>query len=165
MAGENYTYDGATGRLRLGAFAIQATKMEPPKESIKTEKVRRVGEQVATVRTVGVYEIDGASIEVESAVFARSILPRVTSVGWNLFEFPITILQRHPLVGGPYSQIWDRCRFAGIEQDAIEASEKALKVKLPIDVIQVFHRGADGIWKSLATIPSQPSPQAAAFMF
>lgn len=161
----NYTYEGSTAKLRFGAIAIPATKITPPKESIKTEKIRRIGEQIATVRTLGTYEIDGGSIEIESAVFAAMILPRVPKNGWSLFEFQITVVNRHPLVGGPWSQVWDRCRFAGTEQEAIEGTEKGLKLTLPIDVIQVFHAGADRVYKSLALIPSLPTPEAAAFMF
>jgi hypothetical protein len=165
MAGENYTYSGADARIRLGTIAVPCTKVEPPKESLKTEAVRRLGEQIAIVRTAGIVEIDGGSLELESAVFSRSVLPRVPANGWNEFEFVVTVTQRHPVLGNPYSQVWERVRFAGLEQDAIESSEKAIRIKLPILVIQIFHKGQDGSWKSFARNPALPTPQAAAFLF
>lgn len=160
----NFTFEGASARIRIGTTAGACTKITPPKESIKTEKIRRVGEMVARVRTLGIYEIDGGSLTMESAVFATQILPAVPKNGWSAFEFLVTVVNRHPLVGGPWRQVWDRVRFAGLEQEAIEATEKALQLTLPVDVIQMFHAGADGIYKSLALNPAEPTPAAAAFM-
>jgi hypothetical protein len=165
MAGENYTYSGADVRIRLGTTAVPCEGgCEPPKETIKTETIRRLGDQIARVRTVGILEMGDASITLSAAVYAKRLLPLVPANGWSLFEFVVTVSHRHPLLGSPYIQVWDRCRFAGIEPDKIEPSEKAIMIKLPISVIQVFHKGADGIRKSLALDPQQPTPAASAFL-
>ena len=165
MAGENYTYSGADVRIRVGTTAIPCEGgVEPPKETIKTETIRALGDQVARVRTVGVLEMGDASITLSAAVFAARLLPMVPINGWSLFEFVVTVSHQHPLLGTPYLQVWDQCRFTGIEPDNIEPSEKALMIKLPISTIQVFHKGVDGIRKSLARNPILPTPAAAAFL-
>lgn len=160
----NYTYEGGLSRVRLGSTATPCTKVTPPKESVKVEAVRRLGEMVAEVRTIGIYEIDGGSITVESAVFAARILPKLQLNGFTQTEWQLTVAARAPGVGGPYIQVWDRCRFTGTEQEAIEATEKALLITLPISVIQIFHKGTDGKYHSLAVNPAAPSDAASAFL-
>ena len=159
----NFTYEGASARVRIGATAIGCTKVTPPKQSIKTEKLGRIGEAVKTIRTVGVLDVDGGSIELESAVFANQLLPALPTNGFTMFEFNVHVVQRHPLVGGPMYAYWNRVRFIGTEEDAIEMSEKATKISLPVDVIQIFYAGADGVYKSLVQQPGQPPPTLAQF--
>lgn len=159
----NFTYEGATARIRIGATAIGCTKVTPPKQAIKTEKFGRIGESIKTIRTLGVLDVDGGAIEIESAVFANQLLPALPANGFTLFEFNIHVVQRHPLVGAPMYSFWSRCRFVGTEEEAIEMSEKATKISLPIDVIVIYYAGPDGVFKSLAPIPGQTPPTLAQF--
>jgi hypothetical protein len=159
----NFTYEGASARVRIGATAIACTKVTPPKQSIKTEVLGRIGEAVKTVRTIGVLDVDGGSIEMESAVFANQFLPAVPANGFTMFEFGVHVVQRHPLVGGPMYAWWNRVRIIGTEEDAIEQSEKATKLSLPVSVIQLFYAGPDGVYKSLVQIPGLPPPTLAQF--
>lgn len=159
----NFTYESALARVRIAASAIAVTKLTPPKQSIKEEKFGRLGEMIETVRTVGILSVDGGAVEMESAVFANQMLPALPVNGFSLFEFSIHVVQRHPLVGGPMFALWKRVRFMGTEEDAIERSEKATKISLPVSVMQVFYAGPDGVYKSLAQIPGLPPPQLAQF--
>lgn len=160
----NYTYEGAFARIRIASSAIACLSVEPPKQSFKFDKFGRLGSQVKDVRTQGVQDVEGGSILLESAVFAKQVLPRIPKNGWTQFEFVVTVLQRAPNVNSPFSAIWDRVRFIGTEEEAIEMSEKATKIKLPVDAIQVFYGGVDGVYRSLAIQQGQPSDTAAAFM-
>jgi hypothetical protein len=160
----NVVYSGATSKIRVGKSAIPLTKATPPKEAVKQEGVPVIGQMVVTDFTLGLYTCDGASIEMTSATFANKMLPKLPKHGWSGFEFVITIMERHPLVAGKYGAIWDRCTIIGNEAEAYEASEKGRKVVLPLRVVQVFHCGADGVYKSLALNPEEPTPTAAAFM-
>lgn len=160
----NYTYEGAFARVRIATSAIACLSVEPPKLAMKTEKFGRLGEQVKRVRTQGVLDVDGGSLTMESAVFARQLLPRLPKNGWSQFEFVVTVLQRAPNVGSPFSAVWDRVRFMGTEEEAIEMSEKATRIKLPIDAIDVFYGGTDGVLRSLAIQQRMPSDAASAFM-
>lgn len=156
----NLALDGATGRIRFGAKAVPLTKITLPDEEVKTEKIRYIGEQIAGVQTLGIIEVGSLEAEMTSAVFVSTILPLWAEHGNNIPEFPITVTQRHPLVAGPYSIVCDRCRFQKLSE-SIEASEKANVVKLMFSVIEVYRRGADGVWKSLA-YKSALGPSAAA---
>jgi hypothetical protein len=40
----NFTYEGSLARIRLGVSAIPCTKLTPPKQNIKLEKLARIGE-------------------------------------------------------------------------------------------------------------------------
>lgn len=160
----NVAYSGSTARIRIGKKAIPLTKCAPPKEAIKTEGVPEIGTMVVSTFTLGIYSCEGAMLEMTSATFGRVLLPLLPKHGWSLFEFDVTILERHPLVAGKYGAVWDRVTFAGVEAEAIEQSEKGRKVAFPVRVVQVFHCGEDGVYKSLALNPAEPSPTAAAFM-
>jgi hypothetical protein len=157
-------YSGATAKIRIGRAAPPLTKCTPPKEAVKSEGVPEIGHQVASVWTIGNYTCEGASVEMTSATFARQLLPRLPKQGWSLFEFAITVMLKHPLIAGKYGAVWDRCAIIGNEQEVIEQSEKAHKIVLPLRVVQVFHCGLDGVWKSMALNPEEPMPTAAAFM-
>jgi hypothetical protein len=159
----NFTLEGSRSKIRLGTTAVPVTKVTPPKESIKTEAIRRLGEQVAEIRTLGIYEIDGGSIMLESAVFSSLLLPKLQINGFSQTEWVLTMAATAPGVVG-YTQVWERCRFVGTEHEAIEATEKALQIVLPISVIQMFHKGGDGQYHSLAVKPRMPSAAASAFM-
>lgn len=159
----NFTYEGSTARVRIGASAIPSTKLTPPKQNVKVEKFGRIGEAVKTVRTIGTLDVDGGAIELESSVFANQLLPRMPANGWTMFEFSVHVVQRHPLVGGPMYAYWNRVRFIGTEEEAIEMSEKATKISLPVDVIQIFYAGPDGVFKSLVQQAGQPPATLAQF--
>lgn len=161
----NITFDGGSAKIRWGARAIPMTKFGLPKESIKREKLRRIGEQVSHIRTIGNYECEDFTAEMEALVWSSLILPNLPEHGGSLFEFPITVQQKHPLAGGAYTCVLDRVCFTGIEPDGIDNSEKATIVKVVLSAIQVFHKGADGKFKSLAINPRQPAPSTAAFLF
>lgn len=159
----SFTYEGANSRIRMGASAIACTKLTPPKQSIKVDKLARIGESVKTVRTIGILDTDGGSIELESAVFANQLLPRLPQNGFTMFEFSVHCVQRHPLIGSPMYAFWNRVRIIGTEEEAIEASEKATKMVLPVDVIQIFYAGPDAVYKSLVQQAGLPPPTLAQF--
>lgn len=159
----NFTYEGSSARIRIGATAIPCTKVTPPKQNVKTEVFGRIGEFTKTVRTIGILEVDGGQLELESAVFSNQLLPAMPKNGFTMFEFGVHVVQRHPLVGGPMFAWWNRVRFVGTEEEAIEQSEKATRITLPVSVIQVFYAGADGVFKSLVQVPGQAPPTLAQF--
>lgn len=166
-AATNIAFDGSTARIRINMSALAGiTKLSIPEEKLKREKIAAIGEAYATIRTPGVVEVGDGEME-------------MTSVGWRAFlaflpdrfgevEFPITANQRHYAIpGAAYSVILDRCSILGTKQE-IEASEKAGKVTIPLSVILLLHRGADGQWKTLARRPGETpttSAQAQALMF
>lgn len=154
-------FDGATVYCRLGATKVAGNKLEYG-DSIKVEKVKRFGQQGPGARTLGSYELKDGKLTIETGILRRILMPKLPANGITLFEFPITAQQRHPSLG-TYSVILDRVRLIGIEE-SLEASEKAAMVDVALDYMQIFRRGADGVWKSLNIIPTQPSPQAAQFM-
>lgn len=163
----NIALDGSTARIRINASSFGGiTKLSIPEEKLKREKIAAIGEAYATIRTPGVVEVGDGELE-------------MTSVGWRAFmavlpdrfgeiEFPITANQRHYAIPGPgYGVILDRCAILGTKQE-IEASEKAGKVTIPLSVILLLHRGADGVWKTLARRPGEAptaSGAAQALMF
>ena len=159
----NFTYEGSLARIRVGATAVGCTKLTPPKQNVKIEKFGRIGESGKSIRTIGILDVDGGSLEVESSVFANQLLPGLPKNGWTMFEFDVHVVQRHPLVGGPMYAWWHRTRFIGTEEDAIEQSEKATRISLPVDVIEIFYAGPDKVFKSLAPIAGQPPPSLSEF--
>lgn len=154
-------YDGSSVKLRLGGTAVDGQKLEYG-ESIKVDKIKRFGQQSPAARTIGTHELKDGKLTIEIGTLRRLLIPKLPANGANIFEFPITAQQVHPDLG-TYSVILDRVRLLGLEE-SLEASEKANMVDITIDYMQIFRKGADGIWKTLAWVPTQPSPQAAAFM-
>jgi hypothetical protein len=160
-------FDGGSTRIRVSRSALGGiTKLSIPEEKKKVEKIPTIGEAYATIRTPGVVEVGDGEME-------------MTSVGWRAWlavlpdqfgdiEFPITTNQRHTQIRGPgYSVILDRCMILGTKQE-IEASEKGNRVTIPLSVIMLIQRGADGTWKTLARRPGtdvSASPAAQQLMF
>lgn len=159
----NFTYEGASARIRFGSTAIACLKVTPPGQDQKFEKFGRIGESIESIRTIGVMKIDGGEIELESAVFANQLLPAMPINGWTLFEFNVAIVQRHPLIGAPMYAIWSRTRFVGTKEDAIEMSEKATRMTLKTDSMALWYAGPDGKFKSLAPITGMAPPTLAQF--
>lgn len=160
----NIAFDGATGRIRFGSVAVPCLKVTVPKEEVKKEKLAYIGEQIKTVRTLGQLEVGTCEVEMTTAIYAGVILPRLQSHATNLVEFPVTLLERHPQIASPYSIILDRCSIIGTNESK-ENSEKAQIIKLTLDVIQVYRRGADGQWKTLAWKPTLGASAAAVALF
>lgn len=157
------TWDGSSAFLRFGALKVPFLKFDRPKVETKTEKIRRIGEQLATVRTPGSVEIADISAEMLTTDYVSLILPRMPRHGGNLIEFPITMNRRHPSVIGSYSILLDQCRIVA-DEESIEAGEKGAVYKLGLSVMNVWEKGADGVWKCKALLPTLPSSAARALM-
>lgn len=157
------TWDGSSAFGRFGSTKVPFTKLERPKVETKTEKIRRLGEQLPTVRTPGAVEIADLSAELLTTDYVALILPRMPRHGGNLIEFPVTMNRRHPAVLGSYSILLDQCRIVS-DEESIENGEKGAIVKIGLSVMNVWEKGLDGIWKCKALMPSLPSSQAVALM-
>lgn len=161
-------YDCGTAYVRMHTTRFGGiTKLSFPEEKLKVEKLNTVGGQYATIRTAGVVEVGDGEIEMTTVAW-RHWLSKLPDNFGNV-EFPITVAEVSPQVAGvPYSVIWDRVRILGTKQE-IDNSEKAHRVTIPVSVIMLFHRGADGKFKTLARRTGQsgtrPSPAAQALMF
>lgn len=158
------TWDSASSAFfRWGSTKIPLTKFTPAKDEIKTERVRRVGEMRARKRTPGVSELGDIAVELLATDYVQFIIPRMPIHGGTLVEFIITASVYHPSVAGSYGILCDGCRIVGQEGPEFEASEKGLIKKLSISVIDVWEKGSDNKWKTLALKPL-PSSQAVAAM-
>lgn len=162
----NIALNAASVRVRwhLSAFG-GFTKFTIPEETVKREKLVFIGEQYATAYTPGIVEIGDAEAE-------------MTTVGWKEMlaalpdqfsevEFPITANEGHVTLDTDYTVLMDRCSIIGTKRE-IEASEKANKVTLKLQVMMVAHKGADDSWKTIARRPGDDpstSPAAQALMF
>lgn len=154
MAGEtglqDATWDSAScAKIRMGAIVVPFMKFTSPKVEVKTEKPARVGEMLAQKRTPGRGEIGDASGEILLSDYAAIILPRFPRHGATFVGFVITTTITHPSVLGSYAQNLDGCRMTVLEGPELDGSEKGLVKKVSISVMNVFEKGADGIWKAL----------------
>src|SRR5262249_37015566 len=127
------------------------------------EKIRRLGEQLASVRTPGSAEIPDIAAEILVTDYVEIILPRMPKHGGSLITFPVTANRRHPAITGSYGIIFDACRIVK-RGETIENGEKGAVKKLGLSVMNVWERGADGVWKCLALLPTVPTAQAKALM-
>lgn len=164
MAGEtglqDATWDSAScAKIRFGAIVVPFMKFTPPKVEVKTEKPPRVGEMLAQKRTPGRGEIGDASGEILLTDYVEFILPRFPRHGATFVGFVVTNTVGHPSVRGSYAQLIDGCRMTVLEGPELDGSEKGLVKKVSISVINVFEKGADGIWKALNQL-ALPSSQA-----
>jgi len=155
--------DGGSAIARFGTTKAPFLKLDEPDVDVKTEKIRRIGEMRATVRTPGAEEIGDLAAEMLLTDYVSIILPRMSKHGGTLIEFPVTLNHRHPAVSGSFSILFDQCRIVKLG-GTIENGEKALIKKLGISVMQVWEKGGDGIWKCLSLEPTLPSVQASALM-
>ena len=160
---KDLTWDGSSAFIRFGALKVACLKFDRPKVETKTEKIRRIGEQLPTARTPGATEIADATAEILTTDFATHILPRMPRHGGSLVEFQVTLNRRHRAVIGSYSILLDQCRIIS-DEESIEASEKGAVYKLGISVMNVWEKGADGVWKCKALLPTLPSSAAKALM-
>lgn len=157
---EDCTWDSASSAfLRFGSTKVPLTKCTPPKEDVKTEKIRPIGAMRATKRTPGVSDIADASAEILLTEYTTLILPRLPRHGGTLVEFVVTLSVFHPSVKGSYGMLWDACRFVAHEGPELDGSEKGLIKKLGISILDVWEKGEDGIWKTQSLKPL-PSSQA-----
>lgn len=164
MAGPNglsdCTWDSAScAFFRFGSTKIPLTKFTPPKDDIKIEKPRRVGEMRAQKRTPGVSEVGTASIEMLLSDYTSLLLPRMPKHGGTLVEFVVTATVTHPSVKGSYGILCDNGRIIGSEGPEFDGSEKGLIKKLTIDFLDIWEKNEDGQWKTLSLKPL-PSSQA-----
>lgn len=160
MGVNDLAYDTSTARVRISTSALGGiTKMSFPEEKLKLEKLAPIGYQYQTIRTPGIVEVGDGELEMTTVGWAAwlAYLPPVLSS----VEFPITVSEVHPQMPGPYSVIWDRCTILGTKQE-IDNSEKAHRVTIPISVILLLHKGADGTFKTLARRPGPKLPVSAA---
>ena len=164
MAGPNglsdCTWDSASSAFfRFGSTKIPLLKFTPPKDDVKIDKPRRVGEMRAQKRTPGVSEIGTASIEMLLSDYTSLLLPRMPKHGGTLVEFVVTATVTHPSVKGSYGILCDNGRIIGYEGPEFDASEKGLIKKLTIDFLDIWEKNEDGQWKTLSLKPL-PSSQA-----
>ena len=164
MAGPNglsdCTWDSASSAFfRFGSTKIPLLKFTPPKDDVKIDKPRRVGEMRAQKRTPGVSEIGTASIEMLLSDYTSLLLPRMPKHGGTLVEFVVTATVTHPSVKGSYGILCDNGRIIGSEGPEFDGSEKGLIKKLTIDFLDIWEKNEDGIWKTLSLKPL-PSSQA-----
>ena len=164
MAGPNglsdCTWDSAScAFFRFGSTKIPLLKFTPPKDDVKIDKPRRVGEMRAQKRTPGVSEIGTASIEMLLSDYTSLLLPRMPKHGGTLVEFVVTATVTHPSVKGSYGILCDNGRIIGSEGPEFDGSEKGLIKKLTIDFLDIWEKNEDGIWKTLSLKPL-PSSQA-----
>jgi hypothetical protein len=159
------TWDTAASlALRFGALKVPLVKLSPPKEDVKVEKIREVGNMLATKRTPGIVEVGDGTAELLASVYEALILPRMPKHGGTLTQFVITSTYSHPSVEGALGFLYDRCRIIGEEDPAIESSEKGAIVKLTVSVMERWKKGRDGVWKCLALKPGLPSSTAQALL-
>jgi hypothetical protein len=169
MAGPNglndATWDTASSlSVRFGGLKAAITKLTPAKTEIKTEKVRRVGEMIASKRTPGVGEIGDCTGEMLTADYVSFILPRMPEQGGTLIELVTLVQFSHASVVGQYAILMDRCRFTVIEGPEIDASEKGAITKFTMSCMSRYDKGADGKWKALFSVPGRPSSTAQALL-
>lgn len=169
MAGPNglndVTWDGATSvAMRFGTTKVPILKLSPPKVELKREKIRRVGEQVASRRTPGAGEVGDMTVELLSADYMTFILPRMGRHAGGEIEFVTTCTIAHPSVTGSLSRLMDHCSIVSIEGPDIESSEKGLITKLGISVLDLWEKGSDGKWKTLFRKAGMTSADAAALL-
>lgn len=160
---QDVTWDAGSAKVRWGSLIVPFTKFTRPSVETKVEKIRRVGEMIATKRTAGVVEIGDISAEMLTTDYEEKILQRLPRHGGTLVEFPVTLNHKHPSVPGSYGILMDGCRIIKDESD-VGNDEKALITKLTLSVMYVWERGRDGLWKCKALVPSLPSSQARALM-
>ena len=154
------TWDSASSAFfRFGSTKIPLLKFTPPKDDIKIDKPRRIGEMRAQKRTPGVSEIGTASIEMLLSDYTSLLLPRMPKHGGTLVEFVVTATVTHPSVKGSYGILCDNGRIIGSEGPEFDGSEKGLIKKLTIDFLDIWEKNEDGIWKTLSLKPL-PSSQA-----
>jgi hypothetical protein len=166
---ENATWDGATCvRLRWGTAAVPCLKIESPKLEVKVEKIRRIGEMIATKRTPGVAELASFKVSLLTTDYKTYILPRYGKHAATEIEFVLTTTIVHPSVRGQLSRLVDHCRVLSIEGPTIESTEKGLVTDLMIDGLDIWERGDDNIWKTLvrkATLTSADATALLSFSF
>ncbi len=160
---DDVTWDSTSARLRFGITSAPCTKFDRPKVERKREKVLRVGEELASKRTPGIVDIGDVSAEMLATDWVSVVLPRMPAQGWAGIEFTVTLVRKHPSVTGLYSILMDRCSIVSSEE-SVGADEKGAIVKFSLSVMNVFERGADGIWKCMARLPKSTSAQGAALM-
>lgn len=162
---DDVTWDGSSAIARAGSTKVAFLSFERPKVETKTEKVLRLGEQMASKRTPGKVEVGDASAEMLLTDWYSTWLPRMPRHGGTLLEFPVTMNRRHPAVAGnaSYSFVCQQCRIVG-QEEKIENGEKPATMKLMLSVMAVWEKGGDGIWKCMARIPSLPDSATQALM-
>lgn len=159
------TWDTAASlAIRFGALKAAVTKLSPPKEDVKVEKIREVGSMHATKRTIGVVDVSDGTIEMLATVYEAMILPRLPKHGGTLTQFVITSTYSHPSIEGSLGYLYDRARIIGEEDPPVEASEKGAIVKLTVSVMKKWRKGRDGVWKCLGLEPGLPSSTAQALL-
>jgi hypothetical protein len=153
---------GTSASLVCGALRCPFTKASPGKITVKREKVRPIGNAIATKRTPGSAEVGDWNAEMMATDFESTILPRMPKHGGSLVEFGALIKLSHPSIAGSLA-VWlsetTILEFDGPELDGSSA-EKALIYKIQFSSMGRFEKGRDGIWKCLYYDPKRPSADA-----
>lgn len=169
MAGTNglndATWDSASSaRVLFGGSQISLVKFTLSKVEVKTEKVPRVGESLASKRTPGRAEVSDPSGEMLTTDWVGFVLPRMPEQGGTLLELVVLVTLSHPSVLGSAAILLDRCRFTAIEGPDLDGSEKGLITKFTMSSMARYDKGADGKWKSLFRVEGRPSSTATALL-
>lgn len=161
IAPSNVAFDPSTVTIRwhLSAFG-GITKLTPPEENLKQEKIPTIGEQYSVYYTPGTVEVGDAECEMLTVAW-KDMLAKLPDP-FSSAVFPITGNERAPTVRGSYGWILDDCGIIGTKH-AIEAGEKANRITFKLRVMRMLYRGSDNVWKTLARRPGQSiNPSAAA---
>ncbi len=161
---ESLAWDSVSAKLLIGGVTVPALKLGVPKEEIKVELIRRIGEQRPKKRTTGTMELGVLTLEVELGDYTTLVIPRMPIHGGTFVEFVVTLTVTHPNVVGSYGMLFDGGRILTREGPEISPDEKALIKKLGISVMSSHEKGADGKWRCLDLDPKLPSSLARAAM-
>lgn len=170
MAGQfglnNATWDSASCvAFRWGATKVPCTKLTPAKIDIKTEKVPRIGEMLASVRTPGRAEIADMTVEMLLSDYEAQVMPRLPVHAGTFIPFQLTAEVGHVSVKGRWAVLFDGIRIVGEEGPEFDGSEKALIIKLTLSVMDRWTKGRDGIWRTLSLKPLASSQTVASLLF
>lgn len=146
------TWDSTCVACWFGSTKVQPTSFEAPDVETKTEKVPRVGEQLATKRTVGRMEIGKLKVEFDLADYTSVILPVMPVMGGSLTELNITARVKHPTVKGAYSLLLERCRIVKRGGPKFDESSKGLVKTLEIEPMRVWEKQEGGQYVTEANL-------------
>ena len=153
------TWDaGVAFAMRWGSTKVPLVSFTPPKQEVKKEKVRRIGEMLASKHTIGAGEIGNASAELLLSDYVEFVLARGAKHGMTINEIVITATVSHPSVNGSYGALYEGCSFVVLEGPEFKPDEKGLIKKIELLVMNVWEKGPDNVWKALNQL-KQPSSQ------
>lgn len=132
------TYDSGKGEIRMGTTAAPIKKIDFG-DKLNKELLRRIGSQEVEASTDGEYEPEDVNVEVELAVWKKTIFPRLPANGYGNYEFQMSVNFTDDLIGTTKIKLL-RCTIKG-EKDAVEAGPGAVMKTLVIQALQVVRDG------------------------